>query len=508
VWAKRRGISIVELLIAMTISLVVLYALMWQFNVRAGQVAEARASVELLSQLRGTTRALHQDLRRVTAQARPWATTSSADGYIELIEGWGYDTGQLSTIINGAFADIAATNMLFGDFDDVVAMTIRSEGAPFVGFYLDTSGLTPVRRALDSHYAEVIWWTVWNDTNQDNQPEVGEIALYRRLLLIRPDLGTVFSQTAPVNSLSSLWSSLKLFYDSTDISTHPVVNVSGGNVTVQLVANSLADLTKRENRFCHHPILAFDNAAGSYSLFTPTYPFDMARGRVGTVDLLPALNTVVKAGDRAGEDVIQGNLLAFDMKVYDPNAPIISSSSGGDALSPNDPGFGRPGTGPGAISAGEFVDLFYMRYVEPRVSGTPAWAISEPTRVYPFAQYRSHFSAPPAFYDLNNNGRWDVGEPMRGPTVPTYDSWSFHYEQDGINQDSALAAVWPWRAAVDQGANGVDDDGARGVDDPEERETAPPYTEPLRGVKISLRVIEPGSRVVRQASVIQDFVPY
>jgi len=259
----------------------------------------------------------------------------------------------------------------------------------------------------------------------------------------------------------------------------------------------------------------------------------MARGRVGTVDLLPALNTVVKAGDRAGEDVIQGNLLAFDMKVYDPNAPIISSSSGGDALSPNDPGFGWLGTGTVAISAGEFVDMFYMRYVEPRVPRPPpplppplppppppAWATTEPTSVYPFAQqYRSHFSGPPAFYDLNNDGRWnfvdlnsngqfDVGEPlepMRGPTVPTYDSWSFHYEQDGIDQDRALGG---WRVAVDQGTNGVDDDGLRGVDDPEEREAPPPYTEPLRGVKISIRVYEPGSRVVRQASVIQDFVPY
>jgi hypothetical protein len=308
-------------------------------------------------------------------------------------------------------------------------------------------------------------------------------------------------------------------------------------VTIELVANSLADLTKRENRFCHHPILAFDNATQSYFLYPPTYPystypfdmarFHMARGRVGTVDLVPALNTVVKAGDRAGEDVIQGNVLAFDMKVYDPNAPIIRSSSGDEALSPNDPGFRWPGTG--TVAIGEFVDMFYMNYRG--VSGTP---INEPTSVYPFAQYRSHFSGPPAFYDLNNDGRWnfvdlnnngqfDEGdrplEPMRGPTVPTYDSWSFHYEQDGINQDGdlardlaavwpALLTVWPWRRAVDQGTNGVDDDGLRGVDDPEEREAPPPYTEPLRGVKISIRVYEPGSRVVRQASVIQDFVPY
>ncbi|GIW90808.1 MAG: hypothetical protein KatS3mg109_1240 [Pirellulaceae bacterium] len=520
------GVTIVELLIAMTISLVVLYALMWQFNAGVTQVAEGRASVELLGQLRATTRTLQLDLRHITGSARPWATPATSDGYFELIEGPAYDTGQLSSFGPGGFVDVAAADMSFGDFDDVLAMTVRSENGPFVGFYLDPSSAVPVRRSLDSHYAEVIWWASWMDRDGNGQPNAGslpsEVTLYRRLLLVRPDLGTIFTRTVPNNAagLAQLWNDLKTFYDNTDISTHPVVSTAGGNVTVALVANSLADLVKRENRFCHHPILAFDNNTNSYSLFTPSYPFDMARGPVGSVDLLPALNTVIKAGDRQGEDVIQGNILAFDVKVFDPHAPMIASTSGTDVLSPNDPGFGRAGTGPGAISAGEFVDMFYMRYVLPRVasayganpSGWPAWAVTEPTRVYPLPEYRSHFSAPPAFYDLNGNGLWDPGEPFRGPTVPTYDTWSFHYEQDGINQDAALAAGAPmlfaWRSIVDQGTDGVDNDGIKGVDNPEERETWPAYTEPLRAVKVVIRAIEPTSRVVRQLSVIQDFVPF
>ncbi len=524
--AGRRAVTIVELLIAMAISLVVLYALMWQFNVGVSQVAEGRASVELLGQLRGTTRSLQQDLRRVTSSARPWATPATADGYLELIEGSAYDTGQLSifSATPSGFTDVPSADMSFGDFDDVVALTARSEGSPFVGFFLDTSTLTPVRRSIDSHYAEIIWWAIWDDRNGDGQPTAGaqpsEITLYRRVLLIRPDLGAVFSRTVPTSNLAQLWNELKTFYDNTDISTHPVVTVAGGNITVNLIANSLTDLVKRENRFCHHPILAFDNSTNSFSVLSPAYPFDMVRNRIGSVDFLPALNTMVKTGDRQGEDVIQGNLLAFDVKVYDPHAPLIASTSGSDVLSPNDPGFARLGTGPGAISVGEFVDMFYMRYVLPRLiagygsnpSNWPAWAVSEPTRVYPLPEYRSHFSAPPSFYDLNNNGAWNPGEPFRGPTVPTYDTWSYHYEQDGINQDQALVSGAPmlfsWRSAVDQGTDGLDNDGIKGVDNPEERETWPAYTEPLRAVKVTIRAIEPTSRVVRQLSVIQDFVPF
>lgn len=464
----RQGISIIELLIAMTISLVVLYAMMWQFNIRVGQVAEARASVELLGQLRGTTRTLQHDLRRHTADARPWATSSSGAGYIELIEGLGFDFESLR--------NVNPNDDFFGDFDDVVALTVRSEGAPFVGFLWNPSS-NPPRQAIDSHYAEVVWWTVWSDANGDGVPQPGEIALYRRQLLIRPDLGTVFSYSG---NLAGAWAALKTFYDNSDISTHPVVVSSpGGNISVQLVANSLADLVRRENRWCHHPILALDNTSGSYSLVTASFPYEMVRGRMGSVDWLPALNTVVKTDDpggayfRSGEDVIQGNVLAFDVKMYDPDAPIVLSVSGREAISPNDPGFQAFANNPSPVSYGDYVDMFFMRPF-----GVP----------YPLAA----FAGPPAI-PLRRT-------PPPNWSVPLYDTWCFDYEQDGVDQNGD--------GRVDEGTNGIDDDGQHGVDDPGERETQPPYNVPLRGVKISIRVMEPSSRTVRQMSVIQDFVPF
>ena len=81
---------------------------------------------------------------------------------------------------------------------------------------------------------------------------------------------------------------------------------------------------------------------------------------------------------------------------------------------------------------------------------------------------------------------------------PTYDTWSFHYEHDGQDQNG--------NSVVDEGVNSVDDDGNFGVDDIGERETSPPYPVPLRGLQIRLRVYEPDSQTVRQVTVAADFV--
>ena len=89
----------------------------------------------------------------------------------------------------------------------------------------------------------------------------------------------------------------------------------------------------------------------------------------------------------------------------------------------------------------------------------------------------------------------------------TYDTWPFHYEHDGVDQqDGAVAG-----GTADEGTNGLDDlvNGARtnGVDDVGERETSPPYPFPLRGLKVTIRMIESDTRQVRQVSVVADFVP-
>ena len=82
-----------------------------------------------------------------------------------------------------------------------------------------------------------------------------------------------------------------------------------------------------------------------------------------------------------------------------------------------------------------------------------------------------------------------------------WDTWTPFYERDGIDQDGTGVGV------VDQGTNGVNNGGSNVIDDPGERETNPPYTQPIRGMKITLRLVERNTKQVHQVSVIHSFVP-
>jgi hypothetical protein len=92
-----------------------------------------------------------------------------------------------------------------GDIDDVLIFTARAKEKPYQGRVLGdpevrTAGRTfyqsrfvtmPGREAvhlIESNYAEIIWWTQWDDVNGNGRRDPGEVTLYRRVLLIRPDI--------------------------------------------------------------------------------------------------------------------------------------------------------------------------------------------------------------------------------------------------------------------------------------------------------------------------------
>ncbi|MDP7205184.1 MAG: hypothetical protein QGH11_06445, partial [Pirellulaceae bacterium] len=159
--------------------------------------------------------------------------------------------------------------------------------------------------------------------------------------------------------------------------------------------------------------------------------------------------------------------------LYDPNANDVGDE---ETLVPGDPAYqlGLPVVGQGA-----FVDLFYGR-IRGMGNGTT-----------------SLFSGPP-----HPKSKLHLVTPYA-----TYDTWSMQYESDGLNQD--LDAV------TDEGTNGLDNADPNlalnlqnpAVDDVTERETSPPYPFPLRGIQITLRIIDPDSRQSRQITVVNDFTP-
>lgn len=458
---RRRGLTLVEMLVAMTCTILLMFAITQTFQSIGEVSAKGRAAIEISTQLRGVQHRLHKDFESLTVPVRPWPEAGAGEGYLEIHEG-----GLVrDNTYHGTSFD------LYGDFDDIWAMTVRSTGEPFVGRFNGAMVQSPL--------AEVIWFTSFVDRDGNGTFTDGEpINLHRRVLLIRPDIN---NQLTGFNS-----SQLGEFWQNNDISVH----VSG----TSLVANSLADLTLRENRFGH--------VGGYPSAFSIT-------GNFLTYDRTDYTKSLVLGGDRTGEDVILSNVLAADIRLYDPDAPI--RSDGTDPIVPGDPGFRAAST---TIGYGAYVDLGYNEGANGRddnkdgsVDEAGEGSFFNATELGRYANFTSG-------YDANGNSTIEAAE--RAPILSlrpnsrsslssyVYDTWSYWYEHDGVNQDAALEGMNP---IVDQGENGLDDNNTNGVDDVLERETSPPYPVPLRGVQVRIRVLEVETSQVRQATVVQDFIP-
>jgi hypothetical protein len=175
------------------------------------------------------------------------------------------------------------------------------------------------------------------------------------------------------------------------------------------------------------------------------------------------------------EDVILTNVISFDVKVWDPGAPVLSSPSGKVVL-PGDLGYraafadwrqsGRP-----PVSYGAYVDLYYLR----GLNG---------------GDFSSAFSGP---------GDGLLGLLAVAGHAAVYDTWSTRYEADGVDQGNLPGA--------DEGTDGLDNNSEGGVDDASEHEAPAPYLTPLRSVQVKIRVFEPDSRQIREVTVVQDFAP-
>ena len=223
-------------------------------------------------------------------------------------------------------------------------------------------------------------------------------------------------------------------YKDYDIS----LRASGDALVPTLVPNTLADLTIRANRFMHVPV---------FSVATPGIYFDSASGR-------------------EGEDIVLTNVLAFDVRVFDPKAQ--SKINGTTVLYPTDPGYsgGTDPTGP---------------IVAPATTG-------------PFLGVKG------CFIDLGQANLSTILSSAANPgsgLTSTYDTWSTHYESDGNDDDGD--------GAIDEGTDGLDSDGDNMPDELDEAEKPAPYAVPLSGIEILIRCYDPISQQVRQITVRQVF---
>ena len=546
---RRRGFTLLELLIAMALTLLLVYALAEFYAYVGDTVRDGRALIEMSGDLRSAVQQLRDDLNSLTVRPSPPVDEGKGAGFLEIVEGrandydadgdYNHDARIQNTQSDGS---LRYDGSMLGDNDDILSMTIRSSGSPFVGRRFNPT--TGNFDTIESHLAEVVWFSTFKDLDSDGVWDAGDEPrfLVRRVLLIRPDLGVIAG-----------FQGRNLFHFN-DISAHADPG------TQQWIANSLDDLSRRENRFIHQNLVDLTlNGLQAGNQYLP-YPPVIDPFRNGpaanpsatfhyTLQTLPDPNSTIR--DFVGEDHILPNLLAFDVRVYDPTAPLLGDNPdvigvGQDDNRDDAVGILQPGD-PGYLSAivrsastnvvndvagyGAYVDLWYNRGLAAHPQG---FVYGNP--VVPVTQWPSStFSWAPDAHSLPINFRPAVpvttppfNDYSGNPSICTWDSWTTYYERDGYDQDNDML--------TDEGTNGIDDDGANGVDDPEEGETHPPYPihehnevdddldgtvddsdeqtaassvpvrSLLRGIQVRIRMYEPGTRQTRQSTVVADFV--
>lgn len=467
--AAPRGMTLVEMLVATTCTLLLMGAIAQVFGAFGTAVSDSRSMIELDARLRSTAWRLRSDLAGATARTLPPLEVEAGEGYLEIIEG-----PRTEADAGGNGSPLAPA-----DIDDALLFTTRNTETPFIGKYDYSPGDVKAPKSTESQLAEVGWFLRPADTVALGSQQVTTFTLFRKQLLVIGYVGfTPFYGGATPNAVPwGDYNSWAAFFDRFDLS----VQLQAGPFSVPpiLVSNSLADLTRRETRFMHNAGGLIDATAGTFTF--AQHAWQNASPQSGLIFDRTAGST------RVGEDVVLTNVLSFDVRVFDPSVPVVVS--GGDALPLPD---AAAGVDPTAVSGGAFVDLGWNK--------GPAPGIVAPSG------YRPRFAG--------------LGEPKSGLVgvngCRVWDSWSTHYESNGVDDDGD--------GRIDQGSNGIDDDGDGKVDespfdadgdglytgagdDPGELETLPPYRFPLRGIEIRIRCYEPSSRQVRQVTVRHSFVP-
>lgn len=544
----RRGFTLVEVLVATTLTLMLMGAVVTMFQMVSNSVSDSRSALEMSQALRSAATQLQRDLSGVTVTMLPPRRPENNEGYFEFVENsileYTLSRGVyrvLPTTQGASTPSVAAAvipvniqagpslstgeadydDLTVADHDDILMFTTRTLDRPFVGRYGNLSA-TSTTNTIESQVAEVAWF-------------VRGRTLYRRQLLIVPNLSLP----------SNVSGNPRGFYGSYDLSVHldPTRRV--------LVPNSLGDLTKREFRFAH-PCLATELVSGRVgNQHRPPFPYDIRYWgaiRLPTLaetsssawlacQTFPSSLTTTSPGvrsqalptrtwedlwtgsdgiiyenagqinaaftsanqyrvsnpyhrgyldnnalARSSDDVMLTNVLGFDVKVWDPGAPLYLRSVRGRpsmVVAPGDAGYPSVRESQqnlGRMSRqgyGAFVDLGYLPNCPTPPSGAPR----------------------PQFHVVN----WDVNNGPQSRLQRTYDTWSTHYESDGIAQYNA--------GKIDTANDGFDNDGRNGVDDAGERETQPPYPYPLRSIQVKIRTFDPDSRQIRETTIVQDFLP-
>ena len=402
---KTAGFTLVEMLVAMAVTLLMMAGLARAFAFVGERVRDSRGDVTISNNIRDVTNRMRDELKRCTVTLEPNTGGADQPGYFLYYEGpMTNATSSLfgpSTTLDG---QVVPRDARYGDFDDYFAFTaVAKPGSWFTGkvpeFILTGSATDTDPVVIRSKYAEIVYFTNPDrntttgaviDADGDNLPD--RLQLYRRVLLIRPDLNLNATGGLNVLTAGGNWQTgMTAITQQCDLSVRRGLNMDGTQNNI-VIANSLENLSKPHNRFAHvrvpqatllgsgtthtsMPILALEPpvaivANASTTTTPPLRPTDSATNSDPVV--LESRwsgylrREFVLTGTRQGEDVIATDCRGLDLKIFDPSADFILTS-GSVVVGPGDVGYREAlrdtaVTGPPAtpvILQGGFVDLAY-----------------------------------------------------------------------------------------------------------------------------------------------------
>jgi prepilin-type N-terminal cleavage/methylation domain-containing protein len=249
---KSRGVTLVEMLVTVAILVIIMTVMVQVFQAATGALTAAQTIHDLDNKLKLVDSTLRSDLAGATATFTPPLKPQDGKGYFEYIE--------------NEFADLQGE-----DSDDILKFTAKAPpGQPFTGRMWVTLPVVPPANmynptiqpiTITSEYAEIIYFL-----RNGN--------LYRRVLLIAPELQSAIVPTARfngsdnvgflvANGTQQLFTPLALggvqvsWQGVNDLSAYPATRGPNTNITNNpvdwadqaIVLNSLESLTNRENRF-------------------------------------------------------------------------------------------------------------------------------------------------------------------------------------------------------------------------------------------------------------------
>ena len=533
---NRRGYTLLEILIAVTLMMMIMLGVTQLFSSVGTQINNAQATLSMAGNLRSVKTRLEKDLALATADLTkaPPMKAGINNGYFCIIEGMGAahnnallrtrdfkNPSESITTQDIAYSedseDLVDNNTGFkhdntvGDMDDIIMFTAYApEGQPFRGRYNNA--------LCESAVAEIIWFCRGN-------------TLYRRTLLIKPD--AVFG------------GGLTGFYDRNDISAR--YNAVSGSV----VANSLEDLSLRQNRFAHldamtaFPFNIHKNSACYYfrmpTLQETTHSkWDISKSYAwnfaNSVDPANAASgPVLNYADPyvlAGLDTATSNDLPKEasspfIDFWDNPFPwkTLGTASGNETSNIDQ-------TTGVAASLLEKENEYPRRYAEDMLMtnvisfDVQVWddvakryvSLGEAKEIRDGSGIRYEYNDGKSAGPLGTQGNYpllqrNVTTGVKIATVSSialpcvYDTWSEEYEREGYSWPNQF---WnpsnPNQNMVESFGRDLKDNNGNGViDEMAEWTTPPPYNVPLRGVKVLIRTFDPLSKNVREVTVIHDF---